>query len=278
MAIIDDLGFDVHLPVSWFPHDQDVPYVLIRVNREHARAWAHVLAGSVRRCYITDALLEERSATLGIPKADILAAKLPNAGATMAGDFGEILVYIYHAAREHPKAAVGPKKWRLKQDRTKPAPHSDVIHFVLPEWPAPSAKDVLLCSEVKTKSTSGASRPIKAAIEDSALDRTTRLARTLVWLKERALVEDLGDITMAQLERFIQATDHPPVRRRFHAVAIICSSLVDRELGDAPKEATVDCTVVVISVPELRQTYTAVFNAARRSVAVPAAPVRAGGS
>ena len=77
----------------------------------------------------------------------------------MAGDFGEILVFLYHAAEEHPMAVIGPKKWRLKQDRTKPTPYLDVVHFVVPTWPDSSEHDCLVCSEVKTKSTAGSRLP-----------------------------------------------------------------------------------------------------------------------
>jgi hypothetical protein len=206
-------------------------------------------------------------------KAEIIAARLPDAGATMAGDFGEILVYFYQATKELPARAFGPKKWRLKQDRTKPSPHSDVVHFVLPSWPTPSANDLLLCSEVKTKSTNGKSTPIKDAIADSAKDRTSRLARTLVWLRERALLEPLGDVEIAQLDRFINTTDHPAATKRFRAVAVVCSSLIDAELKDAPNVAAPEYTVVVISVPELHQTYTSVFDAAKKAVPpTPAGP------
>jgi hypothetical protein len=260
-----DLGFDFAQAAPWFPHAQDVPYVLVRVSEEHAKAWADALGVAVRRCYVSDAIIEERAKATGTAKAEIIAARLPDAGATMAGDFGEILVYFYQAARELPARALGPKKWRLKQDRTKPAPHSDVVHFVLPSWPTPSENDLLLCSEVKTKSTNGQSTPIKAAIEDSAKDRTSRLARTLVWLRERALLEPLGDVELAHLDRFINTTEHPAATKRFRAVAVVCSSLVSDELKDAPSVAAPDYTVVVISVPDLHQIYTSVFDAAQRA-------------
>lgn len=270
IAHADDVGFDIQRAVPWFPHDQDAPYVLVRVGDQHSKAWADALGVAVRRCYVSDAIVEERAKATGVAKADIIAARLPDAGSTMAGDFGEILVYFYQAAKELPASALGPKKWRLKQDRTKPAPHSDVVHFVLPSWPASSENDLLLCSEVKTKSTDGAFSPIKNAIEDCAKDRTSRLARTLVWLRERALLEPLGDVELAHLERFINATDHPAAKKRFRAVAVVCASLVDGELVDAPAEASPDYTVVVIAVPELQKTYTSVFDAARK--AVPPAP------
>ncbi len=262
-----ELGVDISCLLPWFSHEQNEPYVLIRVSTEQAASWADALGVPLRRCYITDDALEENSQRTGRPKSELVAAKLPNPGSTMAGDFGEILVYLYHAAHEHPTAVIGPKKWRLKQDRTKPAPYSDVVHLVVPFWPQSSENDLLLCSEVKTKSTNGDSSPITAAIADCEKDRTSRLAKTLVWLRERALGEDLGSTTIGHLERFIDATDHPPAQKHFRAVAVICSTLVDAELADASDRVPDDHAVVIISVPDLKEIYEGVFNAALASTA-----------
>jgi hypothetical protein len=262
----DDLGFDFASAAPWFPHAQDTPYVLVRVSDEHAKSWATVLGLVVRRCYVSDSVVSANASEHGVDQTEIIEARMPDAGSTMSGDFGEILVYLYQGAKELPRVAIGPKKWRLKQDRTKPAPHSDVIHFVLPTWPKVSNQDVLLCSEVKTKSTDSKFDPISAAIADGAKDRTSRLARTLVWLRERALVESLGDVQIAHLERFINATEHPEAMKRFRAVAVVCKSLVDGELQHAPTSETSDYTVVIIAVPDLRKTYTAVFDAAKKAL------------
>ena len=274
----NDLDFDMGLALPWFTHEMDTPYVLVRVGGEHAKAWTDTLGVAVRRCYVTDSLLEERATELGVSKSEIVAARLPDAGSTMAGDFGEILVYFYQAAREQPLVAIGPKKWRLKQDRTKPAPYSDVVHFVLPNWPTPSPDDHLLCSEVKTKATNGNSKPIRSAIDDCAKDRTSRLARTLTWLRERALTEDLGDVGLAHLDRFINVDENPSFHKRFRAVAVVCSTLVDAEIPDAPTTEPADYTVVVIAVPDLKTTYTSVYRAARQSVAETAPQPRIGGA
>ena len=168
---MNDIGLDLEEVLAWFPHEKDAPYVLVRVSAEHAETWSTVLGVAVRRCYITDSVLAENAATRQVSQSEIIAARLPDPGATMAGDFGEILVYLYQGVREHPNVAYGATKWRLKQDWTKPAPHSDVVHLVLPSWPIPSEQDCILCSEVKTKSTNGAFAPIKKAVEDSAKDR-----------------------------------------------------------------------------------------------------------
>jgi hypothetical protein len=126
---------------------------------------------------------------------------------------------------------------------------------------------------VKTKATNGASKPISTAIAGCQKDRLSRLARTLVWLRERALAEDLGVTTLAHLKRFIEATDYPPSKKEFFAIAVICSSLVDAEVSDAPTALPTDYTVVIISVPELKRIYTSVFDAVRESVATPGAEV-----
>ncbi|MFN3242152.1 MAG: Hachiman antiphage defense system protein HamA [Planctomycetota bacterium] len=262
-----DLGLEVETVTRWFAEEQRSPFVLVRVPDEHAAAWSDVLGVSVRRCYIDDTVLKARVQATGCPRSEIVAARLPDPGSTMSGDFGEILVFLYHAAAERDVDLIGPKKWRLKQDRTKPAPHSDVVHFVLPSWPRSSTEDRILCSEVKTKATAGASSPISKAIDDCEKDRTSRLAKTLVWLRERALHEDLGSTTIDHLDRFIKATDHPQAKKCFHAVAVICENLVDNELADAPDEAPADHTVVVIAVPNLKERYEAVFDAAHATVA-----------
>jgi|SRR5665213_78640 len=264
-----DLSVDLALIRSWFPHTQEVPYVLIRVRAEHAATWADTLNVPLRRSYITDQTLLQAAEIHNLPQAEVIATKLPDPGSTMAGDFGEFITYLYQGTSQHPSPALGATKWRLKQDRNQPAPHSDVIHLVLPHWPVPSGEDHLYCAEVKTKSTNGRSTPIASAIADSQRDRTSRLSRTLVWLRERAVTQHLGDITIDHLNRFINATQHPPAQKRFRAVAVVCASLVDAELASAPAEAHPDYTLIVISVPDLRDTYAQVFLAASAAEAAP---------
>ncbi|WP_203235114.1 Hachiman antiphage defense system protein HamA [Rariglobus hedericola] len=237
------------------------------------------LRDAVRRCYLSDEklltqaqILElELGGTFESRQTEIIKSKLPDPSSTMAGDFGEILIYAYQATKALPSVTIGPKKWRLKQDRTKPAPCSDVVHFILPTWPVSSTRDEVLCAEVKMKATNGASTPIQDAITDCEKDRISRLSRTLQWLKERALTENIGEVQIAHLNRFIKATDHPPAIRRFRAVAVISENLVDTELLNAPQQASPEYELVVVAVPNLHTVYNAVFEAAK-SYTLPAAP------
>jgi hypothetical protein len=259
---MDELGLDLNEIEPWFEEIQNVPFVLVRVPQEYASDWSNILSLPVRRCYVADSNLSDRSTRSGIPISQLIASKLPDPSSTMAGDFGEILVFIYHSVTVSGTKLIGPKKWRLKQDRTKAAPYSDVVHFAVPNWPDSSEQDLLLCSEVKTKSTSSIFSPISSAISDCEKDQTSRLAKTLVWLKERALHEDLGKTTIALLDRFISATDHPPVEKKFRAVAVVSSELLCDEIAKAPEEIPSSYTLVVIAVPDLKQTYESVFRSA----------------
>jgi Cap4 SAVED domain len=263
---MDDLGFDFAHAAVWFPHEQEQPYILVKISTQHAQQLIASMGIPLRRCYITDAVLANSAERHGVPQSTVLRAKLPDPGSTMAGDFGEVLCYFYQSTKELPAEAIGAKKWRLKQDRTKPAPKSDVVHFVMPNRPAAGAEDAILCSEVKLKSMPGASTPIASAIEDCQKDRVSRLASTLVWLRERAMTDDLGDVDIALLDRFLDAVDNPPASRRFRAMAVVCDSLLDAELVAAPSSASSDFALVVISVPNLRETYAALFHAASASV------------
>ena len=88
-----------------------------------------------------------------------------------------------------------------------------------------------------------------------------------MWLRERALTEDLGTVTIAHLERFIDATDHPPAEKRFSAVAVVCSSLIDDEIAEAPDTLPTGYAVIVIGVPGLKARYEEVFDAVHATVA-----------
>jgi hypothetical protein len=69
------------------------------------------------------------------------------------------------------------------------------------------------------------------------------------------------------LDRFINATEFPPYARQFSAIAVICSDLVDHELdGFEPPALPADSALIIIDVPHLQETHTAVYEAAHASV------------
>ncbi|PPG29013.1 Hachiman antiphage defense system protein HamA [Pseudoclavibacter sp. RFBB5] len=259
---MQELEIDLKAFGDLFATIQSSPFALVEIDAEQAAALAGKLGVPVRRCYIGDGALHERTAMTGSSAGAIIGAKLPDRGSTMAGDFGEILAAVFQAAREYPGEVFDPKKWRLKQDRTKPAPGSDVVQLILPHWPNPSDEDRVICSEVKTKSTRGNSKPVASAIEDSRKDSSRRFVKTLNWLKERALDTGLSTVSVDQLDRFIHAVDYPAAKREFRAVAVISSALVESELEGVEAPPGDERVLIVISVPDLKAIYESVYDAA----------------
>lgn len=268
----DDLGISFQATAGWFSAEQKASYRFISVTPDQATALPNALGLAIRRCYISD----ERVSTQAIkypPATKVIGAALPDPGSVMSGEFGEILVYFYQGSTALPTAAVGLRRWHLKQDRKKAAPYSDVVHLVLPDWPNPSAHDVVLCSEVKAKSTKGNFEPIKKAIEGCETDRISRLAGTLCWLRDRAITGATEGASVDQLTRFIEPAGLPAAIKKFQAVAVVCDSLVAEEITKVPATLSPDYEVVVISVPKLKDTYEAAYTTAMN--AVPLTPVAA---
>ncbi len=265
-----ELGLD-YAAIGQLFHAIDGDEVAVfEIPAEAASSIADQLGIAVRRCYISDDSIDARASATGRSPADIVAARLPDRGSTMAGDFGEILTSIFQAAREHPGELFDAKKWRLKQDRTMPAPKSDVVQMVLPHWPHPSAEDRLICSEVKTKSTHGSSTPIADAITDSRKDSDGRLIKTLAWLRERALDTGLTSVTIEMLARFIEAIDHPPSSREFSAVAVLCASIdLEAELRDVELPPRAERAIVILTVPDLKDYYERVFDSVLTGLDMP---------
>ena len=236
-------------------------YLLVKAKADEAERWAEMLGEPARRCYISDETLKERAAATGMNGSELAALKIPDAGSVMSGDFGEILSAFYIAARSLPVVTIDPLRWRYKAQRTKAAPGSDIVQLLLPSWPQSSAEDQIICAEVKAKATAGAFDPIQKAGEGSKQDRTGRLAKTLVWLREKNLTDGSDTVTFEQLDRFINAVDHPAISPDFRAVAVIDAGMVDDEIAKGTMPHPDNCALIVISVPELKRHYTALFAA-----------------
>ena len=142
------------------------------------------LVRTIPHCYITPNDIVARVNETGLSVSEIVQNKLPDPGSVMAGDFGEILT-LFYLGSDKSDAVKKLRKWRFKQDRQKPAPHSDVVILYRERLDRPTKNDFVICAESKVKSTNSDSGPIENSIKGYQNDKTGRLARTLVWLKEK---------------------------------------------------------------------------------------------
>jgi hypothetical protein len=255
------LGLDLDTFAASFVEVTGTPFLLIQAKPEEAEKWAELLGEPARRCYIADDKLKERAAAANVTGSQVVAATIPDPGSVMSGDFGEILTAFYFAVRSRPTLTIDPVRWRYKAQRTKAAPGSDVVQLLLPSWPVATSEDRVICAEVKAKATTSTFDPIKKAGEGSKQDRSGRLTNTLVWLKDKALTDGSDTVTVAQLDRFIQAVDHPAISPDFRAVAVIDATMVADEVAKGTMPNPDECALVVMSVPDLKKHYTALFDA-----------------
>lgn len=219
------------------------------------------LVDRLASCYISQEKLQERANHTGLTYSELIANKIPDKGSVMSGDFGEIFT-LYFLDCQYEENLKLIKKWRYKQDRKKAAPHSDVILFNIEDLNNPSENDFVICAESKQKATSSLFDPITSAISGYESDRTGRLAKTLVWLKEKAIDEgNQDDIALAS--RFADGLN-TTYSKLYKAVAVVDRDLLDDEITrdiDLPVR-TDKFEVIVIGIDDLKVRYESVFERA----------------
>lgn len=266
MAPNQNIPLDPEVIAPWFS-DHQKPSGAIEVR-------AHILdddklsyledffSRAIPDCYISQADLEERVNATGLSASEILQNKIPDTGSVMAGDFGEILT-LFYLGSERSESVRKLRKWRFKQDRRKAAPHSDVIILYRERTDRPTNNDFVICAESKVKSTNSDSRPIEKSIEGYESDKTGRLARTLVWLKEKAIDHENPE-AIAYIKRFTDDHLNTAFKKNYKAVAIIDRSFLDEEITRAltlpPQNEEFE--VIVIGINSLKDLYERSFSRA----------------
>ncbi|GAB3103595.1 DUF1837 domain-containing protein [Aestuariicella hydrocarbonica] len=219
------------------------------------------LVDRLASCYISQEKLEERANQTGLTYSELIANKIPDKGSVMSGDFGEIFT-LYFLDRQYEDDLKLIKKWRYKQDRKKAAPHSDVVLFNIEDLNNPSEDDFVICAESKQKATSSTFDPIASAISGYESDRTGRLAKTLVWLKEKAIDEGNQD-DLALASRFADELN-TRYSKIYRAVAVVDRTFLNNEITkniNLP-ERTHDFEIIVIGIDDLKERYESVYQRA----------------
>src|SRR4030042_7030316 len=93
------------------------------LQADKAKLLEDYMVKQIPSCYISTQQLRNRIRETGLSASDILSNKLPDPGSVMSGDFGELLT-LFFLNSERTEKTVPIRKWRYKQDRRKPVPHS----------------------------------------------------------------------------------------------------------------------------------------------------------
>src|SRR5687767_4273948 len=107
-------------------------FIQYKLKDEEKANLLAAIPNKVQECYISKKELKSLCKKLDTTAAEFLAEyKIPDDGKIMSGDFGEIFCLLIVKNRLKMKGVnvFGIPKWRWKQQRNKPAPHSDAILF-----------------------------------------------------------------------------------------------------------------------------------------------------
>lgn len=240
---------------------KNTKYQIYSLKEEYLDDFLNKLPVEFRRCYITDKKLDDLSKKNGESKDDILRKYfLPDVGNIMSGDFGEILSYFMVIDKYNKEGFVvkGPRKWRWKMARNKPAPYSDAVLFHFHKEGKSSKKDKMISIEAKMKATPSKRHRIQDAIDGAKEDKNSRAVKTLNWLYEK-----YGRIGMRnaqqKIQRFRKPSKFGTYEKTYKAIAIIEKSLLPDELR---KKVVSDdgIRILVISTNNLKDIYQKTFN------------------
>ncbi len=213
-------------------------------------------------CYLSSSDRITQMNRTGLSASDIVRNKLPDTGNVMSGDFGEVLT-LFFLGSERNEVINEVKKWRFKQDRKKATPHSDVIILYRKYTDKASTEDFVICAESKAKATGSNSEPIENSIKGYESDKTGRMGRTLLWLREKAIDHENAD-SIAFIERFTNELLDTKFSKKYRAIAIIDCDYLDDELVkslDLPEQND-EFEIIVLGIHNLKSIYENSFSRA----------------
>lgn len=191
-------------------------YLIFQIKKENIDDFKTSLPEKFRDCYIPRDKLKSSIKNLEMKSEEILKSYIPDLKNVMSGEFGEILTY-YLLISNSPDSIVGPKKWLWKDDKNKAIQKTDVILFHKTET---SSNDYIISAEVKSKATKNAAyNPTENAIAGVIDDSISRLSKTLVWLREKAIKEEKQD-TMDFINRYLKISEFGTYSKKFKAVVV----------------------------------------------------------
>lgn len=227
-----------------------------KLNISDTEYFLNSIKEEVRKCYISDSNLAEKSEKIGISKKEFLEQYiLPSVGKIKSGDFGEILSCFF--VKEHYAKngfiLVCPRKLIWKIDRNKAMPFTDVVEFYRENIRGASSNDFVVSIESKMKSTNSSANKIQEAIDGAQKDKTTRLVKTLIWLKER-YARDGNDQMVKFIERYSDPVAKGTFRKVYKAFVIL-----DNKFEVSEIEKTIDnndgIIIIIIVMDNLKDIY-----------------------
>ena len=258
------------LILKHFYYDSVDGKLLFKLNQEHKDSFLASLPHDYRICYISDReLIEQAKANAETPE-EFLQYVLPDPGNIMSGDFGELLCFLL--SKEYLKNGEsnigGPRKWRWKQDRNKPAPHADILLFRVKDRSSirNHEDDEIITIESKMKATKSKSyHPIQNAIDGADKDRLSRMSKSLDWYNDK-LARDKKPRLRSILSKFRKPDEYGTFEKSFKAIAIIDDEFFEEEIAKSVPDHSSEIEVWAISIGQLKEVYEHVYTQIPKSM------------
>ncbi|MDR0604747.1 MAG: SAVED domain-containing protein [Bacteroidales bacterium] len=251
----DQLAGDTDV-LQFFTYFEKNGFHTYKLNISDTESFLDAIKEEARKYYILDSELAEKSEEIGIGKSEFLEQYvLPSVGKIKSGDFGEIFSCSFVKERYAQKGfiLVCPRKFIWKMDRDKAMPFTDVVGFYREDIAKASSNDFIVSVESKMKATNSAANRIQEAIDGAQKDRTTRLAKTLIWLKQK-----YGREGNAKMHEFTKRYSNPVYQGTYNkiykAFTIVDSKFETTEIEN-PVNNNDGITIIVISMDNLKNIY-----------------------
>lgn len=191
----------------------------------------------------------------GIARKDVIGTYIPDKPNIMSGEFGEILSFHIIKEKYAKFSPYAPLKWRYKESKNSPSHKTDFILICHDR-----SSNFIVAAECKAKATRQTKNPIIEAIEGMKKDVLTRLADTLVWLKDRAIQGGNAE-SVNKLQKLLDPVAYGSYEKKFKAIAIIDKDLFVEPLHTQKDIADLnfDFELIAIVIPSLKKNYETIF-------------------
>jgi hypothetical protein len=230
--------------------------IVYKLKQDELEDFLSKLTEDFRLCYIKNEDLQKKCVENKLSADEFLEKYIiPDKGNIKSGDFGEIFSYFMVIENQKNKGIIlnGPLKWQWKENKNKAMLYADSIMFNVKSGNSFSEKDLLVTVESKMKAVPSKNHRIQDAIDGAALDKLTRLSKTLIWLEEK--YARLGDFSNRKLvERFKDPATYGNYQKLHKAIAILDCECEAGELDrDFKNEEKI--TVIAFSMKDLKAIY-----------------------
>lgn len=246
-----------------FDTDSKDDISLYRLKPSNREELLESLPDKFRICYVSDVELERLSKANGVTQGEFMQHYLPDKGNVMSGDFGEFLSYYLtkDLCADKKSRIAGPKKWRWKQDRNKPAPHTDILLFKIRDRKSKTnnPNDEVIAVESKMKSVKKKDySPIQNAVDGAKTDKLSRMAKSLDWYFDQYAKD--GKPKLKELvNRYRFPDEFGSYKKSFKAIAIIDETLFEDEISKAITDMDDEIDIWAVSISDLKNAYETVF-------------------